>query len=327
MRRRLYIESGGLYEITLRTRQGLPFPPKHLIQFLIKAALARTQRDSKVYLCHFLWMGNHAHLLVVSRDARSMTAFYGELKKKITDYLKRLLGQEHLNLWDDSSSPIRIADYDAAIERIAYFYANPARANLVDSIDQYPGYSSHHAFTSVKETLYARHIDTGYWVRCPAVTRLNSLSLPERKDRSLVATLQKGAKRLRFATFPHLWLRCFGLTSQEDVKRAKQAVQDQLGALEQSARDLRIERGIRTLGPKHLISQPIDKAHTPKSRSQRIFVIARDKLIRMEYIKMVKDICDLCAECYQRWKQGDFAFIWPPGTFPPPYPMSANALA
>jgi REP element-mobilizing transposase RayT len=327
MRRRLYIESGGLYEITLRTRRGLPFPPNHLIQFLIKAALARTQRDSKVYLCHFVWMGNHAHLLVVSRDARSMTAFYGELKKRITDYLKRLLGYEHLTLWDDSSSPIRIADYAAAIERIAYFYANPARANLVDSIEQYPGYSSYHAFNSVKETLYARQIDSGYWVRCPAVTRLNSLSLPEPEDKGLVATLQNGAKRLRFATFPHLWLRCFGLTTQEDVRDAKMAVLEQCNSLEQEAREQRTLKGIKVIGAKHLARQPIDKTHTPKKRTQRIFVIARDKLIRMDYIKMVKDICDLCAECYQRWKRGDFAFIWPPGTFPPPYPMSANALA
>lgn len=49
--------------------------------------------------------------------------------------------------------------------------------------------------------------------------------------------------------------------------------------------------------------------------------------LRFQYIRMLREITDLCARCYQRWKEGDFSFSWPAGTFPPPLPMQASALA
>lgn len=327
MRRRRYIESAALYEITIRARRGLPLPPKEVLLLLIESAMARTQRNSKVFICHFVWMGNHSHVLVVTKDARALTAFYGELQKRITDYMKRLLGARHMDLWEGRCSVARIADYDAAIERIAYFYANPARANLVESIEQYPGSTSYHAFKSCKESLLAHQIRRTVWVRAPAVPKLPSSAPTESQDRRLAETLRQGARKARFAIYPHLWLRCFGLTSPSDVATAKEEVIEQLNQLENDARQDREAKGLSTFGAKLLIRQPVMKDHIPKKYGRRIFVIARNKETRLAYIKHVNDICEICDECYRRWLRADFDFVWPPGTFPPPYPMSANVLA
>jgi REP element-mobilizing transposase RayT len=297
------------------------------MNLLIKSAIARTQRNFKVYICHHVWMGNHAHLLVISRDARELATFYGELQKRLTDYLKRLLGLSHLDLWEGDCSVIRIADYEAAIERIAYFYANPARANLVNSIESYPGLSSYEAFNSAKDSLFAHRIERTVWVRCPAVPKLPSRTLTEGQDKRLADLLMQNAKKARFATFPHLWLRCFGLSTPADVREAKELVRDQITSLEAAARAERDAAGLRTFGAKILRRQPVLKDHIPKKYSRRIFVIARDKDVRLSYIRQVHEICALCDECYRRWQRGDYNFIWPPGTFPPPYPMSANVLA
>ena len=149
----------------MRVREGLPFAPKRLVELLLKSSLARTQRDFKVTLCHFLWMGNHAHIMVVGRDADQLTRFYGEVQKRITDYLKRLLGKRHLSLWEGEPSVILVADYEAALNRVAYYYANPAMANLNDCIEGYPGLSSFNFFRNAPSQIDDAWSETVPWVR------------------------------------------------------------------------------------------------------------------------------------------------------------------
>ena len=327
-RRRRYYEAGGLYEITIRTRKDLPFPCKQSIILLIKSALARTQRDVKVRLVHIVWMGNHAHILVICSDARQLTNFYGELQKKITDYMKRLLDLNYLDLWEGSPSVIRIADLEAAKERVAYFYANPARANLVDSIAKYPGYSSFRAFADTTHKLLNRHTEKVRWIRCPAVPKVPTRNLSECQDRHLTETLLKSAQVSHGLTiFPNLWMACFGVKETDEIRQVNQEIVQRIEALEAQARELRREKGIKPLGVSALIKQPLMLPHTPKKYSRRIFVIARSKEIRIKYIKFVQSICEKCQELYQRRKRLDFSFAWPPGTFPPPLPMFGNALA
>lgn len=327
-RRRRYFESEQLYEVTIRTRSGLPFPCKRLIMRLIKSALGRTQRDSKVYITHFLWMGNHAHFLVVCRDAKQLTEFYGELQKRLTDYMKRLLKLDYLDLWEGAPAVIRIADLEAAKERIAYFYANPARANLVDTVSQYLGYSSYQAFLSASPRLTARSSEKAPWVRCPAVPQVPRSDITPAQDEKIASELLKRSTvRHRITIFSNIWMACFGVEGADEIQEVNSDICSKLRDLEQSARELRISQNIRPLGPGILSRQELMREHTPKKRSRRIFVIARDKQVRMGYIALVKSICSLCEECYQRWKRLDFSFTWPPGTFPPPVPMMANAFA
>ena len=327
-RRRRYFESGGLYEVTIRARAGLPFPCRESLSLLIKSALARTQRDLKVRIVHFIWMGNHAHILVICSDAVQLTRFYGELQKKLTDYMKRLLDLNYLDLWEGSPSIIRIADLEAAKERVAYFYANPARANLVDSIDKYPGYSSFKAFLNTSNTLLNRHTEKIPWIRCPTISKAPTRNLSVCQDQHLRQKLLKSAKTShRLTIFPNLWMSCFGISTTEEIREVNKEIYQRLRDLEAAARESRQQKGFKPFGANVLSKQPLMLSHTPKKYSRRIFVIARNKEIRVNYIRFVQSICEQCKECYERWKRLDFSFTWPPGTFPPPLPMTANALA
>ena len=69
------IESLQCYEVCFRARQGLPLVAYHTINMIIGAVVARAQRDQKVYLCHDIWNGSHAHLFLVARDAQMFTCF------------------------------------------------------------------------------------------------------------------------------------------------------------------------------------------------------------------------------------------------------------
>lgn len=326
-RRRRYIESGALYEICIRARSGMPFPCRKLLTILIKSALARTQRDFKVLLSHLVWMGNHAHLLIIAKDATQLIRFYGELQKRITDSLKRLLGKRYLDLWEGAPSVIRIADLEAAIERIAYFYANPAKAGLVDSIEAYPGYSSWDAFSKGVSTLKARFVEEVEWVKAPSVPKAPRLELSEVQEDTICQTITKGANvKHKIRVFPNLWLTCFGVREKDEIQEINSRIVEKLKNLERVYAEDRAKHSMQAVGAKRLKRQALWVSHTPKRKDRRIFVIARSKEVRISYIKLVEHISKLCTHCYQAWKRG-VRLEWPPGTFPPPIPMYANALA
>ena len=136
------IKSNHLYEICFRARENLPLPVTNYMKLLISCILSRTQRDFKVDICHHLWQGNHPHIVAILKDADQARCFYMELQKKLTDAIKRLLGLEYLHIWAGTPRVIEIPDLESAIKMIAYYYANPAAAHLVESIEQYPGLSS-----------------------------------------------------------------------------------------------------------------------------------------------------------------------------------------
>jgi len=327
MLRLRYYPANCVYEVTLRVREGLPFVPKQIIELLLKSAMARTQRDFKVTLCHFVWMGNHAHLLVVGQDAKQLTAYYAEVQKKITDYIKRLLGKSYLSLWETRPSVILVADYEAALNRIAYFYANPAKAHLVDMIEQYPGLVSFHHFQAAPHKIDYSVSEDVPWIRCPSIPEAPSRDLSEKQDYRIYALLKEANKKLEQLTIkPHYWMTCFNIREPEMIRKTSERIMEKLRAHELAAREHRVQKGFSPIGRKRILRMPLLLRHTPKKYSRRIFIITTCNELRISYIKHVDAIWDLCKECYQRWKQGDFNFIWPPGTFPPCFPMSANVL-
>jgi hypothetical protein len=141
-RNRRRIISGRPYEVCFRAKEGLPFVTNQLMNLVINCVLARKQHDNKVHICHDIWNGSHAHLLLVALDAANFFKFLGEVQKEVTEIIKRLLGINQLNLWEGTPTVIDVLDVDAAINRIAYFYANPAQDDLVSSIEKFPGVSS-----------------------------------------------------------------------------------------------------------------------------------------------------------------------------------------
>jgi len=107
------------YELCFRAKSGLPLPPNDVINLIIESGLARANRDHKVIICSFLWMGNHPHLIVVSRDAEKLKLFYTELQKYLTEAIKRLLGLDLLLLWEGRPMVALVGDIESAVERTA----------------------------------------------------------------------------------------------------------------------------------------------------------------------------------------------------------------
>lgn len=315
------------YELILRVREGLPFSTLEVIKLLLEGVIARAQRDNKVTICHYLWMGNHAHIILIPSNTELCVNFYQEVQKKITETFKRLLGKLRLNLWEGEPVLAQILDPDKMIQRIAYLYANPAKANLVESIADYPGLSSWVAFNTVGKKLEANVKQCVPWIQLPSIKRLPTRSLSRVQDAVKASMLKKTALLWHDLELkPNAWMNTFGFETDRDADQFFQRVKDSIYQMEQEAATLRIEKGQTVIGKKALREEAILKPHTPKKRERRIYVLTTLKELRIDFIRSMKEFCCECYRCYLLWKNGEQFVLWPPGAFRPMAPPLATAI-
>jgi hypothetical protein len=226
-------------------------------------------------------------------------------------------GLKHLKLWkSNGTSVIPIQDIDTACYRIAYIYANPATANLVDSILDYPGVSTYKDFMKDIKSLNATHTKNCPWVRQPMINQLPDMAITRADDLAICKEWQDTATEShQLITHPNAWMKCFGITEPDQILEVNNQILKYLTGLEKNARDKRQEKKQKVMGKAKLKSRPIDMSYRPKKKSGRIFVYALDPELRKYLIRKYKEFCDLCAYCYDQWKMNNFQGVWPPGAY------------
>jgi hypothetical protein len=313
--RRVY-KNRSVYEVVSRAQHGLPLPPTEMTNEILSGIYGRAQRDDRVLLCNFVEMNNHSHILAMPKTPELFTHFYKELKKGITESVKALLGLSHLSLWEQRSMVAIVPTLEDIIARLVYIFCNPTKAGLVDSIDEFPGLSSWHAFKTCEPSLDAT---VSIPVRCyhkAAIPRLpDGDSLTEEEDRRFVSHLQCSEHVFEhdLVIKPLAWLEPFGIT---DPKRI-QAVRERVIKLvyEQEAK-YRKERTRPVIGVEGLRRQRYFEPHTPAKRERKIFVICSDSEVRRRIISFVRQIAQKCRRCYEDLKRG-LPVAWPEGVFIP----------
>ncbi|MCI5064633.1 hypothetical protein MRY87_02785 [bacterium] len=322
-RRRRCIEKDQTYEICFRAKSTLPFVAYRVIDLIINHALARSQRDEKLYLCHDIWNGSHSHLMVRTKDGYQCVKFCMEVKKKITDCLKQLLGLEELSIWEERPMIALVKDLEKAKERIVYLYANPAQDNLVERIEDFPGLSSYREFQKVleEESLEATTIQTVPRLRLSKFTRAKSRTLTPEQDSALVDGLwEQNEERQELIRHPNMWMKAYGITDGPRVAEINQEVMEQLRKREAEVAEQRQAQKRQVMGAKKLRKEPILKKHKPKKKERKIFYLGSCNKERMKYLAAYDWFCKRCRECYERWLKGDFTVEWPEGAFRPSLP-------
>jgi len=322
---RRLIKSNGLYEISFRARDCLPFCCTDYMKLLIYSALARVQRDNKVILHHFIFEGSHPHILCTAKDANQCQEFYGQLKKQLTDSCKRLLGVTHLRLWEDRAAVIEVPTIEDAIDKIGYLYANPSNDDQVSRIERYPGVSSWKAYQAA-ESIDACIRSDHPWIQLPMISKLPSRVVTPKQDKWLCQQMRSKAKHLHtLEVYPLQWLQ--GLIpnpTDKDIARVTKEISENLTTREAANSRRRQLEGKKPIGANKLRYQALLKPHRSKKQGRRIHVQSRVKEIRLAMIKELRAVSDRCSQVYQLWKTGDFSVPWPAGTFPPPLPPLAN---
>ena len=273
-------------------------------------------------------MGNHPHIIFTPYDTEECIRFYQELMKKITDSLKCLLGEEHLNLWETRPTLMVIPDLEAMIGKIAYLYSNPAAANLVNDIDEYPGLSSWKGFkrasNTIEEELSSRHP----WINLKAIPTLKSRSLRRSEDATIAYTMREACKdNMETLTVrPNSWMKRFGISRPEEVENINRRIRSAIETSQREAQDIRRKHNLSVFGPEALRREIIMKPHTPKPRGRMVYICTTIKELRIEFIKQRKAFCKLCRECYLMYKAGNPFPPWPPGAVRPSVRPVANPI-
>ena len=99
----------------------------------------------------YCFMPDHLHLLVEGTNpASTLTEFVRVFKQRSSFQWKRMFGSQ---LWQRSYFERVLRNHESSIDVARYVLANPLRAGMVDSVEDYPFLGS--LTMSVRELLYS----------------------------------------------------------------------------------------------------------------------------------------------------------------------------
>ncbi len=269
------------YELCFRTEEGLPLVSAPYMVSLLKGYLAAAQSMYPVTICHCVFMGNHAHLLIVVQDPEDVPRFCEYFKRESAHAINRLRGRVGKTVWANGYDSPVLLDAEKVIGRIVYFYANPVKADLVKSIDDYIHINSWSAFLSGK-VVSEKH------KRIPRdkLPALPNSHLTTSRLAKLAVTIEKSGVGEYILTFsPQAWIACF----EESRLSSPEAIQSEiLGRVRESEQRYNKERKGKILGVARLVSQPLDHPYIPKKRGKRMICLGRSKELRRAFISFFK---------------------------------------
>lgn len=272
----------------------------------------------RVTICHFIWMANHLHILVKCHSPNDLKLFYEQLMKRTTDSLKALWGVEQLSLWERRPSVIRICDFEEAIERIIYFYTNPAKASLVSSIDEFPGLSSWNFFLSSTTAGEEKARLSAPWCSASLLPRAPRFDLSEGQDLFLEQLFKERACDTHILVVEsNGWFECFGEFTPEEMTETNREIIEAVRQFESKKSLEHKAAGVVPIGRKRLLKERLYEDHVPAQRGRQILFLASTREIRRKFALEFRAFSGQCAECFQQWQHGDFSVVWPEGAFRP----------
>ncbi len=181
--------------ITTSLEEGLLLKANPLMRAIVESCLAKAQKLHKVRICHFTFEDNHVHLILVVENPEDVSDFMGRFKTESAHAINRLLGRRKRTVWCEGyDSPILGNPVDV-IKQIVYLYTNPSKDGLVDSIEEYPNFSTWNCFKSGEATLNCIPFKRS------DIQKLSSLS-PSEEEISSLRTYIVAPLQFRDVSFP-----------------------------------------------------------------------------------------------------------------------------
>lgn len=303
--------------ITSRVEEGLPFVGTALMRLVVESILARGQFLYDVVICHFLLMGNHVHLLMIVKDPDRVAAFMNYFKTETSHAINRLLGRRKRTVWVDGYDCVPVLTVEDVIKQIAYIYTNPQRADLVERIEEYPGFSTWGMYQGGNISFSVP------WIHRSAISK----SLLTTGGDALLSKLNDSAFPVHtFTLQPDAWMKLFSIEDAEEISQVNSMILAQVRESENELMKARLAAGKRCLGAWRLKSQPMSKPFSPKKFARRMWCICRDLTLKLNFIAYIKDLLTKAKEVASLWKHGDTSVPYPLGLFPPRFPRLANLI-
>ena len=247
--RRLRFQSGEwkTHFVTCRNIMGflLMRPNPHTNRIIAGAlAYAKEKSEAGIELHAYVFMSNHYHMLITSRDQRTlsnfMCRFNGSLGKELG-----IIHNFHGKIWHARYTASEVLDDQALEDRYRYIFKNSIKENLVEHPRDWPGL---HAYRSICEGEVVKGIwinrTTLYQARQRAQLKKNKgKPKPKESDHTTERTLTLDGP-------PPLWE---GM-SEEVYKAHCQRIADEVVA---ECATLRRQEGKGVLGVQGILAQEI----------------------------------------------------------------------
>ena len=270
----------------------------------------------------YVWMANHPHMQLFSLDSTTLTSFHGQLKKRLNDFIKRLLGLTHLTLWDNRTTLAEVLDLEAAIDRIVYSYLNPVRAGLVRSIDEYTGCNTWKEFISAPADLHAVVTKEVPLILATDINPLTHRNPSLAEEKGAIEDLKDKAAKRQTNTLeiqPFRWLEAFGISDPKEIEKIRKRI---ISRVREEEAKIAVSRS----SPQKLEGFVVTDEYLPPKKERKVFMYGSSKEKRLGHRLIFRSFINKCKECYELMKQGAKDIPWPPGCFIPPTPQLCNAL-
>jgi putative transposase len=247
--------------------------------------LGLAAKHANVHVLFTVAMSNHHHTGIHDPDGnfpRFIEHFHGLLARCQNAHLGRFEG-----LWSsEPTSVVRLVEPNDVLDKMVYAFTNPAAADLVDRIEEWPGASSFQATLTGGPIVATR----------PAHFFRDDGDMPELV--SLPVHRPPGFQDLSREEWANL-------------------VEHSVRTKEDSERERRIAKGIGVLGRQRILNQkPFDcpKTHEPRFQmSPR--VAAKNKWARIETLRRNRGFIERYREAFLRHVAGVADVIFPFGTY------------
>ena len=314
-----YHPHGSVLFCTFSVEEGLLLLSNPLCLAIIKSCLAAAQFLYPITICHFLAQATHIHMILVVRNPDHVPSFIRHFKTESAHMLNRILGRKKRTIWCDGYDSPLVLTLRRALLAIAYLYANPAKDNLVSSIDDYPGFSTWKMFQSgCLSELYTRLRRFQFFPLSPKQHNLKSY---EQEAQRLT---QESTEAFPFTIEPNAWMDAFNITDPAQQQKINDRLRERISHLEQRAATKRLKDSRSVIGGSRLISQPLSLSYRPQRSGKRMWCLSDKRSLRVSFIAFFKKLMATARAVREKWRQGDASVRYPPGLFPPSMPKLAN---
>jgi putative transposase len=247
--------------------------------------LALAAHRAKVEILFVVAMANHYHAGIHDPDG-NFPIFSEHFHALLARCQNTHLGRFEAFWSSDSTSVVRLVEPNDVLDKMVYAYANPTAADLVDSIEEWPGVSSFQAAMTTQRLDATR---PEFFFRADG-EQPKMVSLPISRPRGFAS-----------------------LTKEE----WNAVVTDRVRAAEAEHRERRRAAGKPVLGREAIVAQnPFNSPKSPEPHfniSPR--VAAKSKWSRIEAIRRCKAFLEKYRIAFEAWAAGVADVVFPFGTY------------
>ena len=294
--------------VTNRTITGLPFVPKKFMEELIAGIMGKCQERFKVQLCHFLWMGNHYHMIVAGQ-AKQLSPFICQMQSEIAKMIMRLTPQYKGKVWARRFREQRLCTAIDVLEMITYLYVNPVKAKLVKHSREWTGLSSLKMYLADSYKISVKWTPSRCLNPLREYVNIRNEIIPLKKLHSLPFT------KYELEIKPNIWKRCFEESKEWSDEYIYETLKEMIKEKEKEYENEKF------IGIEKVKKQSINKCYECTKRSNTPFLRCKINELRVELIKRYKYFCRKCREAGKEWRRGNVLAPYSCGAFRPSLPI------